>query len=257
MPHQEMIGSFAPGMTVHVLDNKASCGRAAAEFVATRMRSAIAVHGGVRVIFATGASQYEFLDALIAQPGIEWQRVTAFHLDEYCALPADHPASFRHYLQERLFRHVAVGVVHLLDGNATDLDAEGVRYGALLAEHPVDIACVGIGENGHLAFNDPPADFTTRQLVHVVQLDYRSRRQQVDEGHFANVADVPVAALSLTVPAIMAAKVISCTVPEARKAEAVRQALVEPVSSLCPASVLRRHPDCKVFLDQHSGKLLR
>jgi glucosamine-6-phosphate deaminase len=244
------------GIDVRVYPGKDALGVAAAEFVAGRVREAISARGEARVIFATGASQYEFLAALLREEGIDWRRVTAFHLDEYLGLPEGHPASFRRYLRERLFDRLPFGAVHLLDGNAADPEAESRRYAALLTAGEIDVACIGIGENAHLAFNDPPADFETPHPVHVVTLDEACRRQQVGEGHFAGVEEVPGQALSLSIPAILAARAISCVVPDARKAEAVRCALEGPLSPDCPASALRQHGDCHLWLDVHSAALL-
>lgn len=245
-------------LAVEIYPDKVALSEAAADFVAGHIRSAIAEQGSSRVIFATGASQYDFLAALCAAPDIDWSLVTAFHLDEYVGVNADHPASFRRYLQERLFSRLPFAAVHLLTGDAPDPAAECRRYAGLLAEAPIDIACVGIGENGHLAFNDPPADFHTTAVVHVVELDEACRRQQVGEGHFPNLAAVPPQALSMTVPAILSARTISCVVPDARKAEAVRCTLEGPIDPACPASVLRTHPRCRLYLDSASaGQLSR
>ena len=243
-------------IVVQVFDDKEALGRAAADFVATRLRQALTERGEATVILATGVSQFEFLAALRQAPGVAWTRVTAFHLDEYLGLPAGHPASFRRYLRERLFDHLPFGAVHLLAGDTPDPEAECGRYAALLAGQTIDVACVGIGENGHLAFNDPPADFSTPNLVHVVTLDEACRRQQVGEGHFAALEEVPPRALSLSVPAILAARTISCIAPDRRKAEAVRRALEGPVSPDCPASALRQHDACRLYLDVHSAALL-
>ena len=244
------------GIDVRVYPDKDALGAAAAEFVSGRVREAISARGQARVIFATGASQYEFLAALLREEGIDWPRVTAFHLDEYLGLPEGHPASFRRYLRERLFDRLPFGAVHLLDGNTADPEQECRRYAALLTAGEIDVACIGIGENAHLAFNDPPADFDTPHPVHVVTLDEACRRQQVGEGHFAGVEEVPGQALSLSIPAILAARAISCVVPDRRKAEAVRCALEGPLSPDCPASALRRHRDCHLWLDVHSAALL-
>lgn len=240
-------------LAVEIYPDKVALSEAAADFVAGHIRSAIAEQGSSRVIFATGASQYDFLAALCAAPDIDWSLVTAFHLDEYVGISADHPASFRRYLQERLFSRLPFAAVHLLIGDAPDPAAECRRYTGLLAEAPIDIACVGIGENGHLAFNDPPADFHTAAVVHVVELDEACRRQQVGEGHFPNLAAVPPQALSMTVPAILSARIISCVVPDARKAEAVRYTLEGSIDPACPASVLRTHPRCRLYLDSASA----
>ncbi len=245
------------GIDVQVFMDKFTLGEAAAAFVAAQMQRAIDARGEANAIFATGASQYEFLAALCRVQGVDWSRVTAFHLDEYLDLPADHPASFRCYLHERLFDHLPFGAVHLLDGDAPDSEAECARYAALLAAREIDMACIGIGENGHLAFNDPPADFETPKLVHIVTLDAACRRQQVGEGYFARYEDVPTRALSLSIPAILRARTISCVVPDRRKAEAVRCALEGPVAPACPASALRRHRDCRLFLDEEAASLLR
>ena len=241
---------------VQVYADKEALGAAAAAFVAKRLHQAIADWGSTRMIVATGASQYEFLAALRQQEGVDWQKVTAFHLDEYLGISATHPASFRRYLRERLFDLLPFGAVHLLEGDAPDAERECQRYAALLAANPADVACIGIGENGHLAFNDPPADFHTPKLVHVVALDEACRRQQVGEGHFATMADVPTQALSLSIPAILEAKTIACIVPDRRKAEAVRCSLEGPISADCPGSALRLHADCHLFLDEGSASLL-
>jgi glucosamine-6-phosphate deaminase len=244
------------GIDVQIFADKCALGAAAAGFVAGQLGRAIVARGEAAVVFATGASQYEFLDALREVGGVDWPRITAFHLDEYLGLPAHHPASFRRYLRERLFDDLPFGAIHLIEGDGADPAGECRRYGGLLARHEIDLACIGIGENGHLAFNDPPADFHAPELVHVVSLDAACRRQQVGEGHFAAIEDVPGQALSLSIPAIMSARTISCVVPDARKAEAVRCALEGEVSPRCPASVLRRHGDCHLFLDVHSAALL-
>ncbi len=243
-------------LEVYVFEAKLAAAEAAAAFVAEGVRQAIAERGEANVIVATGASQYEFLECLRRVPDIAWPRVTAFHLDEYLGIPADHPASFRRYLRERLFGHLPFGAVHLLEGDALDPLAEARRYGALLAERTLDVTCLGIGENGHLAFNDPPANFETQELVHIQTIDDITRRQQVNEGHFAALGDVPGQALSLSIPAILRARRLSCVVPDRRKAEAVRAALEGPISPHCPASILRQAPNCCLFLDRPAASLL-
>lgn len=258
MSSQPLSTFTTDSLAVEIHPNKAATSQAAADFVAGHIRAAIAERGSSRVIFATGASQYDFLASLCAAPDIDWSRVTAFHLDEYVGINADHPASFRRYLQERLFSRLPFAAVHLLTGDAADPIAECRRYASLLAEAPIDIACVGVGENGHLAFNDPPADFHTSAAVHVVELDEACRRQQVGEGHFPSIAAVPPQALSMTVPAILDAKIISCVVPDARKAEAVACTLQGPIDPACPASAMRNHPHCRLYLDSASaGELSR
>jgi len=233
--------------------NKNSLGQAAAKFVSKCVQAAIQERGEANIIVATGASQYDFLDSLTQDQTVDWQKVTAFHLDEYLGLSEDHPASFRRYLWERLFSKVPFQTIHLLDGTADDPQHECNRYAYLLATRTIDVACIGIGENGHLAFNDPPADFETEALVHIVDLDEACRRQQVGEGHFATINDVPPQALSLSIPAIMRAKAISCVVPDQRKAEAVRCTLQGPISPQCPASVLRNHANAYLYLDIESA----
>jgi glucosamine-6-phosphate deaminase len=172
---------------VYVYQDKQALGQAAADFVAAQLIETLSTRGEANLVLATGASQYEFLAALQARTDVDWSRVTAFHLDEYMNLSAQHPASFRRYLRERFFDHLSLKAVHLLEGDAPDPQVEIARYSALLATHPIDVACIGIGENGHLAFNDPPADFETDAKVLVVDLDEACRRQQVGEGHFPNL----------------------------------------------------------------------
>ena len=237
---------------VHVGATKLEMAATAAAFVAAQVRGAVARHGAARVIFATGASQFEFIEALLAIPGLPWDRVTCFHLDEYCGISAEHPASFRKYLRERLFSKLAPppAAVHLVDPDAID------AYDALLLEGDIHLACIGIGENGHIAFNDPPvADFDDPKLVKVVELDEPCRLQQVGEGWFESLETTPTHAVTLTVPAIMRARVISCLVPDERKAVAVRDALCGEISTKCPASVLRRHRNAVFWLDPDSVSL--
>ena len=244
------------GLDVRVFADKEALGTSAAGMIAGQLRKAIEARGEANVVFATGASQYEFLTALIQTEGVDWSKVTAFHLDEYLGLPTSHPASFRRYLQERLFSHLPFLQTHLLAGDAADPDEECDRYASLLAGRTLDVACIGIGENGHLAFNDPPADFDLPDLVHVVALDEACRQQQVGEGHFPTLEDVPKQALSLSIPAILSAQVISCVIPDKRKATAVHCTLEGPLSPNCPASVLRQHDHCRLYLDLDSASLL-
>ena len=243
-------------LAVKIFDNKNDLGKAAADFAAEQIDKAVREKGTARVIFATGASQFEFLSAVVEKP-VQWSQVHAFHLDEYIGLPTDHPASFRRYLRERLFDRVRPGQVCFLDGNATNLEAECERYGARLREAEIDLACIGIGENGHIAFNDPPvADFNDPRWVKPVELDEPCRKQQFGEGWFASLDAVPRTALSLTIPAILSSRRISCVVPDARKAQAVRNTLQGPIHTACPASILRTHPDTVLWLDQAAATLL-
>ena len=257
MDKKAPVKEFATGgVRVKIFSDKKSIGESAAAAVADRLRNAIAERGSANVIFATGVSQYEFLAGLRRVKGVQWPAVTAFHLDEYLDMSDQHPASFRRYLRERLFDHLPFGTVHLLQGDAADADEECRRYTALLEGKIIDVACIGIGENGHLAFNDPPADFNTPSLVNVVELDEACRRQQVGEGHFATLGDAPRRALSLSVPAILRSHVISCVVPDIRKAEAVRCTLEGPISPQCPGSALRKHNEVYLYLDAESASLL-
>ena len=229
--------------------------RAAAAAAATAIRGAIVRQGDARIVAATGASQFEFLEALVAAPGIEWRRVEMFHLDEYVGLPLDHPASFRRYLLDRLILPAGIVRYSLLDGEGDPYRAAD-ETGRLLAERVADVAFVGIGENGHLAFNDPPADFDTESPYIVVTLDEACRRQQVGEGWFATLSDVPSRAISMSIRQILKSREIVAVVPDARKAAAVRACFEGPVSPLVPASVLRSHANTTVHLDRDSASLL-
>jgi len=244
-------------MDVREFATKIELGRAAAEEAATALREAITRKGRAHAIAATGASQFEFLDALTATPGIDWSKVVFFHLDEYVGMPESHPASFRRYLKERIVSRVHPGAFHFIAGDAPDTAAEVRRVGDLIRAHPIDAAFVGIGENGHLAFNDPPADFETEEPYLVVGLDEACRRQQLGEGWFAGLEDVPRRAISMSVRQILKSERIVCVVPDERKARAVRDTLQEEVSPLRPASILRTHPRTSLFLDGASASLLR
>jgi len=240
---------------VKVFEDKGLLNRAAAEQAGAAIRRAIADRGSARIVAATGASQIAFLEELTKEEEIEWGRVEMFHLDEYVGLPITHPASFRKYLLERLIDKVGITQYHLLDGTQ---DAREVarRVGNAISAAPVDVAFVGIGENGHLAFNDPPADFETDEPYLVVRLDEACRRQQVGEGWFGGISDVPRQAISMSVRQILKAKEIVCIVPDARKAQAVKTCFQGEISPMAPASILRTHPTTTVFLDRESAKLL-
>jgi glucosamine-6-phosphate deaminase len=230
--------------------------RAAAGKAAGFLREAISQQGQATFIAATGASQFEFLAFLAAEPGIEWAKTAMFHLDEYAGLPETHPASFRRYLRERLIETVHPGQVFLIEGDAPDLEAERRRLNAILVQRPVDVAFVGIGENGHLAFNDPPADFATEDPYIVVELDEACRRQQLGEGWFPTLEDVPRRAISMSIRQIMKSRAIVCTVPDQRKARAVWNTLSGEVGPHIPASILRTHPEAALFLDEAGASLL-
>lgn len=245
-------------MDIRIFKDKPAMGRAAGEFAADLIRKAIRERGRAHLIVATGASQFEVLETLAAAPDLYWPRVTVFHLDEYAGMSATHPASFRRYLWERFHRKLPLPVraFHYLDAEE-DPAAECRRAGELIRECPIDVACVGIGENGHLAFNDPPADFKTEKPYLVVTLDEACRRQQLGEGWFPRLEDVPRQAISMSIRQIMASKTIVCSVPERRKAEAVRRAVEGPVTPQVPASILQQHPACTLFLDEESASLLK
>jgi glucosamine-6-phosphate deaminase len=242
-------------MNIKIFKNKASLAGAAAVQAATSIRKAISDKGSARIIAATGASQFEFLDALTAMPDIDWKQVEMFHLDEYIGLPLSHPASFRSYLLKRLINKVGITRYHLLDGESNP-DSVAREVGAKLASAPIDVAFVGVGENGHLAFNDPPADFETEEPYLIVNLDEACRRQQMGEGWFATLADVPPTALSMSVRQILKAQEIICVVPDGRKAQAVAACFEGEISRNAPASILRTHPRCTVYLDNDSAALL-
>jgi glucosamine-6-phosphate deaminase len=237
---------------INVFKTEEDMAAAAAETAARELRSAIERRGRATFVAATGSSQFTFLAALTRIPDIEWSRTTMFHLDEYVGIGADHPASFRRYLNERLVSRVTPGIgeVHLIRGDAPDPAEECRRLEALVRRNGVDVAFVGVGENGHLAFNEPPADFDTRSVFQVVELDERSRRQQVGEGWFSDLEEVPRKAITMTVPAILSASAIVCTVPGARKAAAVLDCFGGPVSRRHPASALQGHDATTVYLDR-------
>lgn len=243
-------------LRVEIYETPDNLGKAAAANVAGRLNSAIKEKGFANLILATGSSQFSFLEALQTHD-IDWKKINVFHLDEYIGLPETHPASFRKYLKERILEKVQPKNVYYLNGDAPDLDAEVERYSELLKAHPVDVACIGIGENGHIAFNDPPvADFNDPALVKVVELDEACRKQQLGEGWFPTFEDVPTHAITLTIPAIMACKHISCVVPDGRKAEAVHNTLNAAISTACPATILRMHPNDVLYLDEGSAEKL-
>ncbi|HXW99904.1 MAG TPA: glucosamine-6-phosphate deaminase [Candidatus Acidoferrales bacterium] len=243
-------------MVLRVFPDKSSLGRAAAEQAANAIRRAIAVRGHARIIAATAASQLEFLDALTKTPGIDWSKVEAFHLDEYVGLPITHPGSFRKMLLAQLVNKTGITNYHLLDGDAPDPDAVVREASKALAVAPIDIAFLGIGENGHIAFNDPPADFNTEEPYIIVELDQACRRQQVGEAWFSDISQVPKRALSMSARQILKAKEILAVVPDKRKAEAIKACFEGEISPMAPASILRRHPNATVYLDVNSASLL-
>lgn len=245
-------------MQIELSPVRAEMGKKAADEGAEAIRAALAARGEATIVVATGASQFDVLAALVQAPGIDWGRVTAFHLDEYVGLPESHPASFRRYLRERFVEKLPapLAAFHYIDGEG-DVAAECARLNALIAPRTIDVAFIGIGENGHIAFNDPPADFETEKPYLVVQLDDACRRQQLGEGWFPTFDDVPREAISMSVKQILKARHIVCSVPDARKAEAVKNTLEGPVTPQVPASILQIHPKTTLHVDPPAVSLLR
>ena len=244
-------------MKITVSDTKHQMGHLAAAHGADVIRAALKKKGKANIIVATGASQFELLANLVQAKDIAWNNVTAFHLDEYVGLPITHGASFRKYLWERFVSKLPLPLAAFHYVNAEkNPQAECARLGKLIAKHPIDVAFIGIGENGHVAFNDPPADFKTTRPYLVVNLDTACRQQQLGEGWFPSLAAVPKRAISMSPRQIMKSKAIICTVPDRRKAEAVRNSLEGPVTPNVPASILQRHKNCALFLDRASASLL-
>lgn len=243
-------------MFIRVFEDKISLGRAAADQAANAIRRAITQRGLARIIAATAASQLEFLNALTQASDIDWTKVEAFHLDEYIGLPITHPGSFRKMLMEQLVTKTGIRRYHLLDGDAPDPRTVAREVGRQIASAPIDIAFLGIGENGHIAFNDPPADFSTEDPYIIVELNEACRRQQVGEAWFADISQVPKQALSMSAKQILKAREILAVVPDKRKAEAVKACFEGEISPMAPASILRRHPNATVYLDTNSASLL-
>ncbi|MFW6598392.1 6-phosphogluconolactonase [Propionibacteriaceae bacterium Y2011] len=242
-------------LTVRINDTAADLGRDAAAVVADALNAAIAARGEARAILATGNSQFPLMEAL-ADHDIAWDKVTAFHMDEYLDISDDHPASFRRWMRERVAEGLGVKQMHYINGNA-DPEEECARYEALLREAPIDLTCMGIGENGHLAFNEPyDAKFDDPRLANVITLNAESRAQQVGEGHFPDDASVPQYAISLSIPALVQAETVVVSAPEQRKAKAVRAALNDEISTACPATYLRTVGNATLFLDAESASLL-
>lgn len=246
------IGTFC----VKIYDSRAEMGFCAADEIAAAIGKVLEHKAECNIIFAAAPSQNEMLSALVAQANVDWSRVNAFHMDEYIGLAPEAPQRFAHFLRQALFDQLPFKAVYCLDGTAAGQDAiaECKRYTDLLQRFPVDITCMGIGENGHIAFNDPPvANFDDSELVKPVQLDDICRNQQVHDGCFDALDAVPTHALTLTIPALMAAAQVFCVVPAASKAEAVKATLLGPIDTACPASILRRHPSAVLYLDTDSA----
>jgi glucosamine-6-phosphate deaminase len=243
-------------LDVRVYESAGTLARAACDDTIAALATAVDERGDASIMLATGNSQLAFLAELITRHEIDWTRVTAFHMDEYVGLPGSHPASFQRYMRERVAAHLPLRAFHYLDGSA-EPEREARRYGELLAGHPLDVCCAGIGENGHLAFNDPPvADFDDPVPVKVIELERASREQQVREGHFVTIDDVPTHAITVTIPALLAARRLLVVVPERRKADPVRRTLTDPISTACPATILRRRPHATLYLDTESAAAL-
>ena len=243
-------------MQIKIATDKQELGRQATEDTTALLQKILHEKGHATLILATGASQFETLKELV-KADIDWSKVTFFHLDEYIGLPEEHPASFRKYLKERFQEKVdGADDFHFVNGDADDPKAECQRLGALIKEDPIDLALVGIGENGHLAFNDPPADFKTDEPYLIVDLDEQCRKQQLGEGWFASLDEVPKQAISMSIKQIMKASHIICSVPDERKAQAVHDVLIKEISPEVPASILREHPSCWVYLDKNSAEKL-
>jgi glucosamine-6-phosphate deaminase len=244
-------------MNKYVYRTKKEAGTAAANSAAQAIRSAIRNKGQANLILATGASQFEMLEQLVAAQGIDWLKVVMFHLDEYIGLGPDHPAGFRRYLKERFVEVVSpLKASYFVQGDAENPAVECRRLGVLIKAHPIDVACIGIGENGHLAFNDPPADFETEEPYLIVQLDEQCRKQQLGEGWFASLDEIPARAISMSIRQILKSKQLVVTVPDLRKARAVKLALEGPVTHDCPASILQQHGSCAIFLDEPAASML-
>lgn len=246
----------ADHLVVNIYENRTEMGKAAAADISAAIQAVLAQKEVCNMIFAAAPSQNEVLAAVAADPAIDFSRIHAFHMDEYVGLPADAPQGFGNFLRRALFEKAPFGKVDYIDGNA-DVDAECARYSALLRDNPVDIVVLGIGENGHVAFNDPPvADFNDPVLVKKVELDPVCRQQQVNDGCFASLDLVPTHALTLTVPALMAGKALFCVVPAPTKANAVSATVHGEIGEHCPATAMRRHPNCTLYLEPDSARLL-
>jgi glucosamine-6-phosphate deaminase len=244
-------------MEKFIFKTKHQMGAAAAAHAEEAIKKAIENKGQANIILATGTSQFETLKNLVTAPEIDFSKVTMFHLDEYIGLPADHPASFRKFLKERFVDKVpALKAVHFVEGDVDDSQQECQRLGDIIANNPIDVALIGIGENGHLAFNDPPADFETEEPYIIVELDERCRAQQMGEGWFKTLEQVPRRAISMSIRQIMKSECLIVSVPDKRKAEAVKNALEGKVTNICPASKLQTHPNCKIFMDTDAASLL-
>lgn len=244
-------------LNVRVFDTRANMGACAGSEAAEHMKKLLAEKDVINVMFAAAPSQNETLAAVLADPDIDWTRVNAFHMDEYVGLDPAHPAGFRNFLMRAIFGKKPFKTVNLLNGNADDPEAEAARYSQLLKDFPLDVCLLGVGENGHVAFNDPPvADFNDPKLVKVVKLDEICRQQQVNDGCFESIDQVPTHALSVTVPGLTSAKAMFCTVPAPTKANAIRAMINDEISTACPATIMRKHDNAKLYVDADAGKYI-
>jgi len=247
----------ADSLPVRVYAGQTELSQDVARIAQRYLKDTLATRGSAAAILATGNSQIKFLEELIRLGGVDWSKITLFHMDEYLGISANHKASFRRYMRERVESRVKPRAFHYLEGDALMPIDECERYTKLLQAQPIDLCCLGVGENGHIAFNDPPvANFTDKRSVNIVALDEKCRLQQVGEGHFTGMDAVPQYALTLTIPMLCSAKKMLCIAPEKRKAQAIKDALQGPISTACPASILRRQAHCTLFLDQDSTSLL-
>jgi glucosamine-6-phosphate deaminase len=243
-------------MNACIYNDSVILGQAAGKSAAKLIREAIATDGSANIILATGTSQFETLKELVAAEDIQWNKVVMFHLDEYISLPVTHPASFRKYLQQRFLSQIPQLKHAWLINGETDAAQECKRLGDLIKKHPIDVALIGIGENGHLAFNDPPADFETEESYIIVELDDACKKQQMGEGWFQSIDEVPKRAISMSVKQILKSKHIICSVPGARKAIAVKNTLEQEINNLYPSGILRTHPNCTLYIDEAAAASL-
>ena len=242
-------------LNVSIYENRQIMGRAAATYVATKIQAMLALQKKLRMIFAASVSQDDFLAAFAKNSDVDWSRITAFHMDEYIGLPENHSETFGNYLRKHIFDRVPFKEIHYIDPLTSDPESECERYTDLLNAEPIDIICLGIGENGHIAFNDPPvADFIDEKSVKIVEMDQKCRQQQVNDGCFADISEVPEHAISITIPVFMQARSLSIVVPGERKAQAAYDTLIGKIDTRCPATILRNHPDAMLFLDQDSAR---
>ncbi|MBN2010782.1 glucosamine-6-phosphate deaminase [candidate division KSB1 bacterium] len=244
-------------LSVHIFPNRQAMGEAAAHHISDKMQKLIREYGSIRMIFASAPSQNEVLATLSTLPGIDWSKVTAFHMDEYIGIPGDSPQSFGYYIREHLWDKVSPKHVHFINSLAENPQKECRRYAALISESPIDIVCMGIGENGHIAFNDPPvANFNDPEVVKIVELDEACRRQQVNDGCFSSLSVVPKTAITLTVPTLFSGKHLICVVPGPTKTKAVFNTLTNRIDATCPATILRTHPQAVLYLDKTAAAKL-